>query len=277
MVKLLGVALNGGIPTCGTDSGAERLYHSPLLQQRLEAAGVIHQWEPLLVPQGEDPRQQVVDAAKQIQRYTARYVHSAQPFVVVGGDHSMAMGSWAGTRSECDHGLIWIDAHLDAHDFSTTPTGNMHGMPVATLLQSSPGIDPDRLVMVGIRSAESAEWQLMEQMGVRLYTMEELEQRGGIRAVFSEIVERASPEGEPFGLSLDLDAINPLSAPAVCTPVTGGLEVDELLGVLETLRGDPRLLGLEIAEFTPENDLDQRTEALIAEVIAAVYGAESTP
>ncbi len=277
MVKLLGVALNGGIPTCGTDSGAEQLYHSTLLQQRMEATGVVYEWEPLLVPQGDHPQQQVADAAEQVQRYTACYVRTAQPFVVLGGDHSMAMGTWAGTRSGCDHGLIWIDAHLDAHDFSTTPTGNIHGMPVATLLKGSPGLDPKRLVMVGIRSAEAAEWQLMERLGVRVYTIEELNGRGGICAVFPEIVERVSPQREPFGVSLDLDAINPLSVPAVCTPVAGGIAVDDLLNALMILRGDRRLLGLEIAEFSPENDRNRCTEGRIGQVIAAVYGVESNP
>ncbi len=278
MVKLLGVALNGGIPTCGTDRGAEKLRHSPLLQQQFQSAGLTVAWEPLVVPQDNRPQDQVADVVRQIRQHTARYARTAQPFVVLGGDHSMASGTWSGTASTCSHGLIWVDAHLDAHDFSTTLTGNMHGMPVASLLEGEfAAISPDRLAIVGVRSTEVAEWWRMERLGVRVYTMDEVTERGGVRAILPEILQRVSPQGAPFGISLDLDAIDPVDAPAVCTPVADGMDAAELLGALSMLRGDPRLLGLEIAEFTPEKDINHRTESLIAAVITTLYGAESNP
>lgn len=191
--------------------------------------------------------------------------------LVVGGDHSCAIGTWSGISAFYGEalGLLWIDAHMDAHTFGTSETGNIHGMPVATLLGNGeevltslitpkPKIDPKRLVIFGVRSFEEGEELFLKSLGVRVFTMTEIFERG-FRACFADAVERVTHGGAPFGISLDLDGLDPEQIPGVGTAVPAGLDPVRVLEELKVLFRHRQLSGFEVVEFNPLHDKDNMT------------------
>lgn len=201
-------------------------------------------------------------------------------FISIGGDHSSGIGVWSAAastlRSQGDLGLIWIDAHMDAHTFQTTESGNIHGMPVAVLLghgeksltqigDSFPKVKPENLVLMGIRSFEKGEAELLNALNVRIYYMDEVTDRG-FQTVFKEALEIVSRNTAGFGVSFDLDSIDPKDAPAVGTPVPGGIDAEEFLHALRLFEEFPPL-GFELVEFNPSLDQDNRSLGLIQKIL----------
>lgn len=212
--------------------------------------------------------------------------------VVLSGDHAIAHGAWRGVARTCEEkpGLLWIDAHLDAHTTLSTPSGNPHGMPLAALLgcmpnpwqQTRPVIDASRTCVFGARSFESAELQLLQKLDVRIFGMAEIRQRG-LPATFVEALARVGGGGggagsagssqsqrRPFGISLDLDALDPQFAHGVNTPVADGLDADALIGELRGLAHCPNFVGFEVSEYNPQVDADRHTAALVARLLASL-------
>lgn len=173
--------------------------------------------------------------------------------LVVGGDHSIAMGTWSAAR---DLGLIWIDAHMDGHSLETSPSKAAHGMPLHYLIEG--GLDPKRICLIGTRSYEEGERIYLLEKGVRVVGMEEVRERG-LSNVMDEALERV---GERFGVSLDLDVIDPKFAPGVGSPEEGGLLPEEA-GYLwkRALRADP--VAAELVEYNPERDILGQTGELL--------------
>jgi arginase len=202
--------------------------------------------------------------------------------VVIGGDHSIAIGTWSGIavgHNLCeDLGLIWIDAHLDAHSPQTSISQAIHGMPIAVLLGrgyeelTSIGgpqakISAKNLVLIGARSFEKEEAQFLKGLGVRVVTMEEVKKRG-FESVFDEAIEVASENAKGIGISIDLDAFNPEHFPDVSTPVPGGLCPYEAFPVLKKIARHPKLLGIEIAEYSPrENYSEIDSSSIVLEAL----------
>lgn len=201
--------------------------------------------------------------------------------VVLGGDHAIAMGTWGGVargmRGE-PFGLIWMDAHLDAHTLATTPSQNAHGMSAAVLLGHglpeflSVGggvLRPEHLCYVGVRSYEVAEWALLRRLGVRIIYMEEVRERGLAR-VMAEALDIATRGTRGFGLTIDLDGFDPADVPGVGLKVLGGLRGTETSTVLRGIGGDPRLRALEIVEYSPDLDQDQKTARLVLDLLSSI-------
>ncbi|MGV8949359.1 MAG: arginase [Candidatus Paracaedibacter sp.] len=203
--------------------------------------------------------------------------------LILGGDHSMAIGTWSGVKAavgDDEIGLIWIDAHMDAHTPETSPSLNIHGMPLATLLgqgekrfTSLAGIGlklkPENLCLIGIRSFEQGEEELVKRLGVKVYFMKEVQERGFV-AVFEEA--RRKFAGRRFGLSIDVDAFDPEEAPGTGTREAFGLRLKDTKSALCGLAQDPAFLALEIAEFNPHLDMNNKTCQLVWELIATVTG-----
>lgn len=204
-------------------------------------------------------------------------------FVVLGGDHACALGTWNGAhqalRRKGPLGLIWIDAHMDAHTRDTSPSGRAHGMPLASLLGAGdPALEfftgkkngacllPQHVCVVGVRSFEGEEEALLKRLGVRVYPMEEVARRGLV-AVMTEAIERVGTDTAGFGVTLDVDAIDPGAAPAVFTPAPGGIRPEEIHAALRIAGGMSGFIGMEIAEFNPPQDKDGRTANLVQQVI----------
>ena len=199
--------------------------------------------------------------------------------VVLSGDHAIAEGAWQGVAQACGAlpGLLWIDAHLDAHTALSTPSGNPHGMPLAALLgctpnpwnQATPVIDARRTCVFGARSFESAEMHLLQAHGVRVFGIEEIRRRG-LHAAFAEALALVSRNGQPFGVSLDLDALDPYVTHGVNTPVAGGLEADGLIEALRSLAHCPQFVGFEISEYNPVADDDCNTALVVARLLESL-------
>jgi len=203
---------------------------------------------------------------------------------VLGGDHAIAVGTWSGlvdAHAAYDQfGLIWIDAHMDAHTPETSLSHNIHGMPVAALLgHGAPALvnlvadkrklNPQHLVLIGIRSFEPAEQRFLAQQNVRVYLMEEVKKRG-FAVVFAEALKKVTHQTKGFGISVDLDAFDPSIAPGTGAPVKGGLYAREVCQALTLLADYPQLKGLEIAEYDPTRDIDNKTAKLAQKILLTI-------
>ena len=205
-------------------------------------------------------------------------------FVSLGGDHSAAIGLWSGVaraNSAGSFGLIWIDAHMDAHTFTTTPSMMIHGMPIACLLGHGdpaltglagqrPALLPEHLCLIGTRSWEDGEAALLESLGVRVIKMPEVESRG-FAAALDEAITIATDGTTSFGVSIDIDAFDPAEITGTGILVPDGLSGNDVAQALRRLRGRANLAGLEIAEYNPHRDRDHQTAKLIGDLIIAGF------
>lgn len=201
--------------------------------------------------------------------------------VVLGGDHAIAMGSWAGVargHAYAPLGLIWLDAHLDAHTIATTPSMNAHGMGAAALFGHGyqPFLDlcggvlrPEHVCYVGVRSYEEGEMALLRRLGVRIIPMEDVKRRG-IDAALNEALAIATTGTAGFGITIDLDGFDPADAPGIGLKEPDGLRRGPTLTALARLAGHPGLRALEIVEYIPEFDDGLRTAHLLRDLILAV-------
>jgi arginase len=174
---------------------------------------------------------------------------------------------------------------MDAHTPQTTETGMLHGMPVAALLgygypeltRIAEGVrlDPNCVCLYGVRSFERGEAELLERLGVRVFLMSEIEERG-VAQTLNEAVSIVGCADGGFGITLDLDAIDPLDAPGVGTPEAGGLRGDELIRALAAHGAHPNLVGIEIVEYNPYQDLAAATAGLVCDALDAMLVGQST-
>ena len=207
--------------------------------------------------------------------------------IVFGGDHSIAIGTWNGvgcflssSHSARPLGLIWIDAHMDAHTPETTPSGAWHGMPLAALLgyglkdlteikRQAPILQPQHLCLIGVRSFEEGEAKLLENLNVRIYFMHEVKKRG-FEVVLREAISHVSKTTAGYGVSLDIDVIDSSEVPGTGSPVPGGMSAKELLEGLPLLANEPNLKALELVEFNPHRDFKGKTLKLCQQISLAM-------
>lgn len=204
--------------------------------------------------------------------------------LVLGGDHSLSMGSVAAVaehyrRQDHSVGLIWVDAHADMNRPETTPSGNIHGMSLAVLLgrghprltRRQPSVNPENASVLGARELDAGEKRLIAELGVRVFTMSEIDERG-VAPCMDEALERANAGTAGFHMSLDLDALDPRVAPGVGTPVQGGLTYREGHLVCEKAARSGRLLSLEVVELNPVLDDRNHTAVLAVGLVASALG-----
>jgi arginase len=213
----------------------------------------------------------------------ARTMRNGEFPLVLGGDHGIAMGTWGGVARALDGkplGLVWLDAHLDAHTMETTPSMNPHGMPAAALLgQGDPrflaicggAIRPEHLCYIGVRSFEPEEMALLRRLGVRIIEMTEVKQRG-IAACLAEARAIATHGTVGYGVTIDLDGFDPADAPGIGLKCDDGLRAAPTVAALRDLAHDPQLIAAEIVEYIPEFDEDLRTAHLVRDLVAALHG-----
>ena len=205
--------------------------------------------------------------------------------LILGGDHSLSIGSVAAVARHCHArgnrlGLIWVDAHTDMNRPHTSPSGNIHGMSLAVLLGHGdprlvgdrPSVHPENVSVLGARSIDPGERELIHRLGVRIFTISEIDERG-VAACMDEALARANAGTAGFHLSLDLDALDPRVAPGVGTPVRGGLTYREGHLVCEKASRSERLLSLEIVELNPVLDDRNQTALLGVGLVASALGA----
>jgi arginase len=207
--------------------------------------------------------------------------------LVLGGDHSLAIGSVAGTachfaQQDEKIGLIWFDAHGDANTPETTPSGNIHGMSLAVLLGlgdhdlchlggRSPKVDPRHTALIGIRDLDPGERETLKKTGVTVYTMRDLDERG-MRDVVDEAIRLAGDGTAGVHLSFDLDVVDPEDAPGTGTPVWGGITYREAHLAMELLADRAHIVALDLVEVNPVLDTQNLTGILAAELAQSALG-----
>ena len=207
--------------------------------------------------------------------------------VVLGGDHSVAIGSVAGVSSffrerEQTLGLIWFDAHADMNTPETTPSGNIHGMPLAVLLGYgtpelteiegfSPKLDPRFCAHIGARDVDAGERELIRRLGIRFFTMREIDERG-MKACMDEAISIASKGDAGYHVTLDVDALDPGDAPGLGTVVRGGVTYREAHLGMELIAEAGGAVSLEVVEINTALDINNRTAELGVELILSALG-----
>lgn len=260
----------------------------PIVTPMVESIAALlpgHRDAPAADPQGKHHKMQAVQALVPRLADAVRHVAVAGRFpVVLGGDHSCAVGSWSGVadayRAQGRIGLIWIDAHLDSHTPETSESQAPHGMPLAALLGHGASaltdiygwrgkLAPEHAVVVGARSYEDGEVRLLASLGVRVIGIEEVQKRG-LADCIDEAIVIASNGTVGYGVSFDVDAIDPLEAPGVGSPVESGIEADAAIAAMRHFADDTRLLAFELVEYNPErDDAERRTAAICLSLVDA--------
>jgi arginase len=230
---------------------------------------------------------QIADTCTLVANMVDEALGSGKFPLVLGGDHSIAVGTVSGV-SEHFHrraeklGLIWIDAHTDMNTPESSPSGNVHGMPLACCIGEgpeeltkifgySPKVDPANVALVGIRSVDGRERDIVQRSGVHAFTMRDIDERG-MRSVFEEAIRVAGAGTAGFHVSLDMDAVDPREAPGVGTPVQGGITYREAHLAMEMVGDTGRMTSLEIVEVNPVIDEVNRTAILAVELVMSAMG-----
>uniref|UniRef100_A0A0N5AYK2 Arginase n=1 Tax=Syphacia muris TaxID=451379 RepID=A0A0N5AYK2_9BILA len=260
----------------GRELGCEKAADTIKNSKFLENFGLNIKWRAIVEEHPTGRHLEAIPAVNKtssdLAEETSKIVNECKNFAVVGGDHSCAIGTWSGIahglRSKGDIGIIWVDAHLDAHTPESSETGNLHGMSAAHLLgfgdkglcrigDEAVKVLPQNLTYIGIRSYEPPERKLLESLGVRIFYIEEVDKRG-IYACLTEAIEHVSKNTIGFGLSIDIDGFRVIDAPAVGTPVDGGIIAAEFLESVKK-QDLSNLITAEIVEFLPRFDDANKT------------------
>jgi arginase len=289
-VAVIGAGLDLGAGRRGVDMGPSAIRHADL-EARLGDLGVsVEDWGDVRSPVPEataegDPQARylgpIKEVCERIARLVADAVHQGLMPLVLGGDHSIAMGTLGGMASARGAGgVLWIDAHGDLNRPWTSPSGNVHGMPLAAALGAAgdafasdayPTPSVSRAALVGIRSLDPGERALIRELDVKVFTMSEVD-RLGVERVLREALTYLA--GSSFlHLSLDLDAVDPTYAPGVGTPVRGGLSYREAHLALEVVAESGLLDSLDVVEVNPILDRENETGKLAVELVASALGA----
>lgn len=285
--SLIGAAIGLGAKDNRCEHGPAALTASGLvdrLQQQLPASEWVRTLHARSGGRGQDVLPSITSFCGRLADAIRRVVRAENRAWVLGGDHSCAIGTWTGIAAAQDGplGLIWVDAHMDSHTPETSPSGAVHGMPLACLLGIgapplvrlggyAPKLLPENVCVVGVRSFEPAEANLLQRLGVHVFSMDEIRRRG-MTAVLAEAATRVRTHTAAFGITIDLDAIDPNDAPGVGSPEPGGIAGKDLVAAVAQLSRYDELVGVEIAEFNPDRDVDGMTAVLIYELLASIAG-----
>jgi arginase len=230
---------------------------------------------------------EITRVSKLVSRRMATVLDHGHFPLILGGDHSIAIGTVSGVSSFCRRGrkkmgVLWIDAHGDINTPETSHTGNIHGMPLAALLGLGPRelasvggefrkVSPSNVALVGVRSLDEGERSHIRQTGVHVYTMSDID-RQGISRVVKNALARVTKGTDYVHVSLDLDAVDPTVAPGVGTPVKGGLDYREAHLIMETIADAKVMTSLEIVEVNPILDENNTSAEFAVELVQSAFG-----
>jgi arginase len=290
-VAVIGAALDLGQDRRGVDMGPSAIRYAGL-DTRIEQLGRrCLDWGNVPTPVAEAVAEgdeelrfleQITATCSEVARLVRRAVEEGYLPLVLGGDHSIALGTLAGLRRNGPGGVLWVDAHGDLNTPETSLTGNVHGMVLAAALGlggaafereswTLPAVDPARVALVGVRSLDDAERGLLRDLGAAVYTMSDLD-RLGVEHVMREALGHVGGPGFVH-VSLDMDVVDPADAPGVGTPVRGGLTYREAHLAMELVAESGIAGSLEVVEVNPILDRENETARLAVELVASALGA----
>ena len=291
-VTIVGAPLDLGQGRRGVDMGPSAIRYAGL-EERLASFGChvvdrgnVATPEPESLSVSDESARflpEILEACSRLAGIVAEVTDEGAIPLVLGGDHSIALGTLAGlcARAGEPGGVLWIDAHGDLNTPATSPSGNVHGMPLAAALGLAgdgfshdglalPAVDPERAVLVGVRSLDPSERTLIRERGIRVITMTEID-RVGIERCMNEALDRVAGPGFVH-VSIDLDALDPEIAPGVGTPVKGGLTYREAHLACEDLAESGLVGSLELVEVNPILDRENGSAAIAVELAASALG-----
>ena len=295
-VRMIGFPIDLGADRRGVDMGPSAMRIADV-DQRLEALGytVVDEGDipvrNIEVQEQFDPRLKYLPEIAEMSKVLAQRVKGVLDDgdfpLILGGDHSMSIGSLGGIRAHChEHGktlgVIWIDAHADMNTADTTPSGNIHGMPLAVamgyghptltgLVGDVAPLNPANAAIIGLRSIDPGERVLIKELGVAAYTMFDID-RLGVFEVAQRVLEDMARRVDHLHISFDCDGVDPSVAPGVGTPVPGGLSFRETHLIMEMVSELEAFASLEVAEVNPILDDRNKTAQFAADVIASSMG-----
>jgi len=291
-IDIIGVPIDLGADRRGVDMGPSAIRYA-LLQQELEKLGyIVEDKGNVEVPIAEmcaitDTRLKYIDCiipmSRRVAGAVATSIQSGHFPLVLGGDHSLALGSIRGAARQKKIGVLWIDAHADFNTPETTPSGNIHGMPLAALCglgdpglvrlwdEPTPVVDPGHVAIIGARDLDGGEKRNLAEAGVMVMAMEQVD-RLGLVATMEEAIERVSRDTDGIYLSFDMDAMDPRHAPGVGTAVTGGLTYREAHLICELVAETGKLVGMDLVEVNSILDVQNQTASLAVEFALSALG-----
>jgi arginase len=295
-IRVIGVPLDLGQSRRGVDMGPSAVRVAGL-EARLEALGHVVEDGgnvPVAIPEQKKEGDPFAKYLKEITATCTKHaelvlktLETGKVPLALGGDHSVAVGTVAGVaefyrRQQQKIGLLWIDAHSDINTPDSSPSGNVHGMPLAAIMglwpselanifNFSPKVSPENCVLVGIRDVDAIEKENLRKAGVEVFTMRDIDERG-MRAVMEEAVRMAGRGTAGYHVSLDMDWVDPEDAPGVGTPVPGGATYREAHLAMEIMADDGHILSFEIVEVNPVIDEHNRTAELAVELALSAFG-----
>jgi arginase len=295
-IRIIGVPMDLGASRRGVDMGPSALRVAGLqarikqLGHQVEDIGNISVKQPEEMSYGEKRAKylaEIADACKDLAAMVEKSLAESMLPVVLGGDHSIAAGSLSGVaahfkKKDKKIGLIWLDAHGDINTPESSPSGNVHGMPLAAamgygaaelveLQGFKPKVEPQNISLVGIRDLDSQEKKLAKKSGVHVFTMRDIDERG-MREVMSDALKYAMDDTDGISVSLDMDFVDPSDAPGVGTPVRGGVTYREAHLAMEMLADTEAMVSLEVVEINPVIDEHNRTALLGVELVLSGLG-----
>jgi len=287
-IRIIGVPIDLGQDQRGVDMGPGALRYAGI-SAALRALGYhLHDAGNLYVPVRDSLDQSrgnflpsIQQVCQAVYEAAVQAVEAEEIPLFLGGDHSLAIGTIGGVSSRNPVGVIWIDAHGDANRPQTSPSGNVHGMPLAALLGEGfselvnigrPGakLKGKDVVMIGIRDLDEGERNWLRTSGIRVYTMRELDERG-MSTVIREALT-ALEHCSRIHVSLDMDSLDPTQAPGVGTPSSGGLSYREAQLLMEIIADSGKLCSADIVEINPILDHENRTARMAVELAASLFG-----
>jgi arginase len=297
-ISIIGVPMDLGADRRGVDMGPSALRYADLNEKLQELGNDVQDLGDIgvLIPEMQhfgDARAKYLDEIANACTHLAKmvlHVHEeGRTPLVLGGDHSIAVGTVSGMaesfRRHGDKlGLIWFDAHADFNTPESSPSGNVHGMPMAAIMgygprslthifDFSPKIQPENAVMIGIRDVDEQEREMVKKSGVRVFTMKEIDRRG-IGTVLDEALSIATKDTAGFHATLDADFLDPIESPGVATPVRGGASYREAHLAMEMVADTKKMVSFEITEINPILDVQNKTAHFGMELILSAFGKQ---
>ncbi|MFC4075369.1 arginase [Salinithrix halophila] len=291
-ISILGVPMDLGADRRGVDMGPSAIRYASIQEKLTHLGYEVKDIGNLQVPTPESYEvgqqqlkylKEIVAVSEELAGSLEKIVESGRFPLVLGGDHSIAIGTIAGVAKKRKRmGLIWFDAHGDLNTAETSPTGNIHGMPLAVSLGLghpdlvniagyAPKVHPENIVVIGARSLDEGERNLIREKGIRVFTMHEID-RMGMGAVMDETIRIVTEGTDSVHLSLDLDGMDPNDAPGVGTPVAGGMTYRESHLAMELLAESGILTSAEFVEVNPILDVENKTAKAAVALIGSVFG-----
>jgi arginase len=295
-IRIIGVPMDLGASRRGVDMGPSALRVAGL-QTRLKQLGrQVEDIGNVPVPQAEEQHYgdksakylaEIAETCKGLAETVRKTLDEGLIPLVLGGDHSIAVGTTAGVADHFNAqskriGMIWLDAHGDMNTPDSSPSGNVHGMPLASIMGSGPPqlvglasikpmVESRNVVLVGIRELDSKERRFAKESGVHVFTMRDLDERG-MREVMAEALRFATDDTAGIAVSLDMDFVDPSDAPGVGTPVRGGATYREAHLAMEMIADSHSMVSFELVEINPVIDLHNATALLGVELVLSVLG-----